>query len=97
VAVSSEPSANSRRQVGQTPEQRQGGGVTEQEAADDGGGPLQLVEADADPGQDVGQREHDDVGVGRSDQDGQRGEDDEREAGGRSPGHCRRISRWSVR
>ena len=75
-------------QVGQPAEQWQRRGVAEQEAADDRRGPLQLVEPDADPGQDVGQRQDDDVGVGRGDEDGEGREDDDRQPGapvGRPP------------
>ena len=66
-------------QVGQPAQQRQGGGVAEQEAADDRRRPLELVEPDADPGEDVGQRQDDDVGVGRRDEDGEGREDDDRQ------------------
>jgi hypothetical protein len=83
-------------EVRQPPEQRQRGGVAEQEAADDRRGPLQLVEGHADPGQDVGQRQDDDVRVGRRDQDGQGGEDDDRQARHGGPGG-RGLSRWAAR
>ena len=63
-----------------------------------GRGPLQLVEPDADPGEDVGQRQDDDVGVGRRDEDGERGEDDDRQPRARrAAGRGRRLSRWAVR
>jgi hypothetical protein len=75
-------------QVGQPAQQRQGGGVAEQEAADDRRGPLQLVQAHSDPGQDVGQREDDDVGVGGGDENGEGGQDDARQPG---------LSWWAVR
>ena len=88
-------------QVGQPAEQRQGGGVAEQEAPDDRGGPLQLVETDADPGQDVGQRQDDDVGVGRRDEHGQGREDDDGQSGDGGPRPAplgdSRFSRWAAR
>ena len=85
-------------QVGQPAEQRERRGVAEQEAADDRRRALQLVQADADAGEDVGQRENDDVGVGRREQDGEGREDDDGQAGplaGLRDG--RGVSRWAVR
>jgi hypothetical protein len=60
-------------EVGDPADQREHGDVAEQEARDDRGGPLQRVDADADPGHHVGQGEHDDVGVGSGEGDGDGG------------------------
>ena len=55
-------------QVGEPPEKRHDHHVAEQEAADDRGRRLELIDADADVGHDRGQREHDDVRVHRGDE-----------------------------
>ena len=51
-------------QVGQPTDERQDGDVAEEEAGDDRRRPLEGVDADADTGHHVGQREDDDIGVG---------------------------------
>ncbi len=63
-------------QVGDPTDQRQHGDVAEQEAGDDRGGALQLLGGDADGAHHLGERQDDDVGVGRSegDSDGREGE-----------------------
>ena len=61
-------------QVGDPADQRQHRDVAEQEAGDDRRRPLQLVDGDADAAHHVGQREHDDVGVGRREGHGDRGQ-----------------------
>ena len=57
-------------QVGDPADQREHRDVAEQEAADDRGGPLQLVDRHPDAGHHVGQRQHDDVRVGGGERDG---------------------------
>ena len=61
-------------QVGDPADQRQHRDVPEQEAGDDRGGPLELVDRDAGAGHHVGQREHDDVGVRGRERHGDRRE-----------------------
>ena len=82
-AVTTEPTTNTARQpsrtrcrgseVGEPADQRQHRDVAEQEARDDRGRPLQRLDAQPDPGHHVGQRQHDDVGVGRGERDRDRG------------------------
>jgi hypothetical protein len=57
--------------------------VAEQEAADDRGRPLELVDRHTDTGHHVGQRQHDDVGVRGGERDGDRRHPQEQARGAR--------------
>jgi hypothetical protein len=61
-------------QVGDPADQGQHRDVPEQEARHDRGGALELVDGDAGAGHHVRQREDDDVGVGRREGNGHRGQ-----------------------
>jgi len=75
-------------QVRDPADQRQHRDVPQQEAGDDRGRALELVDGDADAAHHVGQREHDDVGVGRGERHSHRGEGQQQaRRPHRSPGH----------
>ena len=69
-------------EVGDTADERQDGDVAEEEAGDDGRGPLEGVDAHADPAHHVGEGEDDDVGVGGRQRDGDRRGRQQRPRGG---------------
>ena len=74
-------------EVGDPADQREHGDVAEQEARDDGGGPLQGLDPQPHPGHHVGQGEHDDVGVSGGEGDRDRGGAEQRpRARGSQPG-----------
>ena len=83
-------------QVGQAADEGQHRDVAEEEARDDRRRPLEGVDADADTGHHVGQREDDDVGVGGRERDGRGRSREQREAvraGGRRGAHGRVVGR----
>ena len=69
-----EQDGDASAQVGDASDERQHGDVAEQEAGHDRRGPLELVEVEPDRGHHVGQRQHDDVGVGGREHDRDRRE-----------------------
>ena len=75
-------------QVGDPPDHREHRDVAEQEAGHDRGGPLELVDRDADRAHHLRQREHHDVGVGRGEGDRDGGQP-EQQPGRPRPGRAR--------